>query len=373
MSTVLYLTTWDFIDEQSDGVCKKINNHIQALDSAGHTVDIIFVRGNDLMFKSKGKETRIAQLGSIKKTPAYIKMYSFIRDKHYDFVYNRFGMFDTFYCRVLRRLHDNGAKIILEIPTYPYSGERHPGLLNWCMFKWDEIYLNKVHQYIDAIATFTFDEEMWKIPTIHIQNGINVNQIHQKKYNNISGDVNLIAVALLQPYHGYERILKGMFEYYQEEVDKKVVFHIIGDGPEKEYYESLVSEYHLEEYVHFYGRKTTEEMDEYFDIADIGICSLGTYKKRLELSSELKSKEFMARGIPFIYGCNLDIEDCLDTDMACKYPNDSSVISIQSILAFYDKIKTKNIEVGNRMREMAFQKVDISVSMKPILDYMENN
>lgn len=42
---ILYLSTWDFTNEESDGVCKKIYSQIAVFEKKGYEVDFIFIKG----------------------------------------------------------------------------------------------------------------------------------------------------------------------------------------------------------------------------------------------------------------------------------------------------------------------------------------
>ena len=174
---ILYLSTWDFTNEESEGVCKKIYSQIEVLEKAGHQVDFIYLKDNKIMYREAGKVYDVGLVGAIKKTPAYIRMYHILKEKKYDWVFNRYGMMDTFYFRVLKILKKNGARILIELPTYPYIGEKNKGLLYWLMFKWDEVYQKKIKDVAERIVTYSQDEEIWGIKTIRIKNGINLAEI----------------------------------------------------------------------------------------------------------------------------------------------------------------------------------------------------
>ena len=206
---LLYLSTWDFSNEKSDGVCKKIYSQIAVFEKTGYEVDVIYLRGGNILYREGGQEKTIGRIDNIKKTPAYIKMYKTLKNKKYDWIYNRYGMMDTFYYRVLKRLHKNGARILIEIPTYPYVGERPKGILYRLMFWWDELYTGKLKRITDRIVTYSQDREIFSIPTIEIMNGVDVEAIQPvNKSEKMYDTIDLLMVALMQPHHGYERLLK---------------------------------------------------------------------------------------------------------------------------------------------------------------------
>lgn len=369
---MLYLSTWDFAYEQSDGVCKKIKSQIKVFEENGFEVDFTYIRNNDLIYKEDGIERTLAHVGNIKKIPAYMKMYRHLKDKQYDWVYNRYGIMDTFYYRVLKRLQHNGAKILIEIPTYPYIGEKKKGIGYQMVYWWDALYHKRMHKVTDRILTYSQDEMIWGIPTIRIMNGIDLAGITPVVKTEKKDDtIHLLAVALMQPYHGYERLLYGLKQYYDKGGNRKILCNFVGDGPEKAEYERIVSEEGLEDYVIFYGRQSGRELDEIYNKCDLGICSLGCYKKNIFWSSELKSREFFAKGLPIVSGVQTDIFSTVDKKYYLQFPNDSTLLDIEKIISFYDKIyrEDRSIVVGN-IREMARKCISMEITMKPICDYM---
>lgn len=370
---LLYLTTWDFTNEQADGVCKKIRSQISVFENHGYEVDIILIRNGKVIYREGGKEREIAVVGSVKKTPAYFKMYKTLKNKKYDWIYNRYGMMDTFYYRGLKRLHQNGARVLIEIPTYPYKGEKPQGILYQLMFWWDEVYTKKLKRVTDRIITYSQDEEIFGVSTIEIMNGVDVEAIKPvQKEEKTDDTIDLLIVALMQPYHGYERLLKGLHSYYQKGGTRDIFCHFVGDGPEKHYYEELTEEYGLNSRIRFYGMQGGDDLDKIYNKVDIGICSLGCYKKGIYWSSELKSREYLSKGIPIVAGINIDILKVISKEFYLQFPNDDSEINLEEIIDFYDKIyKNDRRNVAKAIRDMARKYIDIETTMQPICVYID--
>lgn len=370
---LLYLITWDFTNEQADGVCKKIRSQISVFENHGYEVDIILIRNGKVIYRECGKEREIAAVGSVKKTPAYFKMYKTLKNKKYDWIYNRYGMMDTFYYRVLKRLHQNGARVLIEIPTYPYKGEQPQGILYQLMFWWDEVYTKKLKRVTDRIITYSQDKEIFGVSTIEIMNGVDVEAIKPvQKEGKRDDTIDLLMVALMQPYHGYERLLKGLHSYYQNGGTRDVFCHFVGDGPEKHYYEELAEGYGLNSHIRFYGMQGGKDLDKIYNKADIGVCSLGCYKKGIYWSSELKSREYLSKGIPIVAGINIDILKVISKEFYLQFPNDDSEINLEEIINFYDKIyKNDRRNVAKAIRDMARKYIDIETTMQPICVYID--
>lgn len=370
---ILYLSTWDFTNEYSDGVCKKMKAQIAAFEKKGFHVDFIYISNGQILFRKDGGICEIGKVGSVKKTPAYIKMYKYLKNEKYDYVYNRYGMMDTFYFRVLKKLHKNGAKILIEIPTYPYVGERQKGFAYWLMFKWDALYTSKLNRVVERIVTYSDDKMIFDIPTIYIMNGIDTAEILPKSSVKTDSSICLLALAYMQPHHGYERLLRGLRDYYKIDREKEVQCLLVGDGPEVAFYKDLVKEYNIQTFVHFMEAKKGAELDAIFEKADIGICSLGAYKKKLFLSSELKSREYFAKGILICAGVVVDSFRNVNSEYYLEFPNDDSTINICEIVRFYKKIYEgeKNREtVIKEIRTYAENYMDIIATMQPVCQYM---
>ena len=369
---MLYLTTWYFSRGETDGVCKKIKSQVVFFKKQGYEVDVLYIKGKEIAFKEGKCLRKIGEVGNVKKTMAYLKLYSFLKDKKYDYIYNRYGMMDSFYYRVLNRLHKNGAKIVIEMPTYPYDGEQPDGFLYWLLFRWDRIYRNKLKKVIDRIVTYSRDNEIFGIPTIQIRNGIDLTQVRPIAGKDLDDTVDLLAVALMQPYHGYERLLMGLNEYYRDGGKRKILLHLVGDGPEKKAYEKIVCENGLQDKVIFYGPKGGSELDKIYERADIGICTLGGYKKGLYWSSELKSREYLAKGLPIVVGMELDVAEVIDKRFMFQCKNDDSVVKMQNILDFYDEVYQEGrLKTVMQIRKMAEMCLSMDATMKPISEYLQ--
>lgn len=370
---ILYLSTWDFTNEESDGVCKKIYSQIAVFEKNGYDVDFIYIKDGKIVYREGGISRAIGKVGSIKKTPAYIKMYKAIKNKKYDWVYNRYGMMDTFYYRVLKRMHKNGARILIEIPTYPYVNEIPKGLLYKIMIEWDKIYSMRLKKCVDRIATYSLDDSIFGIKTIKIKNGIDFSRIKIKNKKIDNGIIDLIGVAHLSKWHGFDRVIKGLYEYYLETTDKQPVnFHIVGTGDTLVEYQKLVKEYKLEEYVFFYGNKSGKELDEIYDKCDIAVSSLGLHRIGVtEQASVLKSREYGAKGMPMISSITIDVFKADDFKYISYFPEDETPINMEQVVELYKLVIAEKDDIREIIREYAYKKCDKSVVSLPIIDYMK--
>ena len=321
------------------------------------------------MFRGIGIDMQIKVLHKNKKTrwnyePEYVKA---------DFIYFRRGTtVDARFVSFFKRIKREGNPIIfMEIPTYPYEGEGGQSFRSKIKHAIDHYYRRKLYQCIDRIVVTGADvgPTLWNIPTVCIVNGIDLSKTLIRKYQPHGDTVIITCVAKFSPWHGYERIIKGLAEYYKASQERKVYLLMVGEGVERSYYENMVNEYHLNDYVSFVGKKTGTELEEIYNRTDIGVCSLGRYKSNIDVIGDLKSREFMAKGIPVICGCKIDVLEGKNFRYAMFFPNNDSIINIWSVLRFYDdlKVKENEEEISSKIRLISKSWIDYQETFKRVL------
>lgn len=296
-----------------------------------------------------------------------------------DWIYLRRPFVMTGYMRrVLKQIKKTNPaiKIILELPTYPYDQEIAHFKFSSSLLVRDRYNRSRLKGIVDRIATLTEDKKIFGIPTIKIINGIDVSAVSprmpsERKEN----EIHLCAVALFKEWHAYERLLLGLADYYTSNGEKKVIVHFIGEGDALPLYQKLVKKRGLEEYVFFHGYLTGELLDELYNNIDIGVCSLGAHRKGIyDFTSELKSREYLAKGLPVISSLQVDVFEKTYFPYKLYVPQDESNISIDKIVEFYENIfQTRTPEmVAKEIRKYAFENVDSKKMVEPIVNYIRS-
>ncbi len=296
-----------------------------------------------------------------------------------DFLYVRRSVADRAYVNFWKKIKEKypDCKIIIEVYTYPYDKDDFARWNAWPFYIKELLYRGKLKKYIDAFVTYSEDTEIFGIPTIRTINGIQLENISPAKGSYQKNKITMMAVAYMQSHHGYERIIEGLHQYYQNNGSEYIVeLLLIGDGPEKPLYQSLVRKYHLENYVRFYPTLSGEALDQMYDISDIALASFGTYKKGVYTRlSALKTREYLAKGMPIITGCEIDVLDSR-YEFVRNFPNNAEPVSIDEVVAFYCKIKQREKDkktVINTIRQFAESHVSMDSAMKPVVDYIESS
>lgn len=296
---------------------------------------------------------------------------------HPDFVYVRRTVADRNYVRFWKKIKAlyPACKIVIEVFTYPYDGDDFRKWNAWPFYIKERMYRPQLKKYVDRFVTYTEDKEIFGVPTICTYNGINVESVAKVGGAFSEGQIHLIGVAFMQRHHGYERIIEGLRQYYDTGVTHKyqVHLHLVGDGPEKPLYQELTRKYGLETYVHFYPTMVGEPLDELYDRCDMALISFGMYKLHfMGKMGALKSRECLAKGMPFLAGCAIDVLP-EDYPWALVFPNDASAVKTEDIIAFYEKIRSMEADKGrlaDTIRQFAADHVSMEAVMKPIVDYI---
>lgn len=276
--------------------------------------------------------------------------------------------------RFLKRLKKQGTKIILEIPTFPYDKEFDSIALKVVLFR-DRLNRRRLKKYVDLI-TYLGDKQpsgyIWGVKSIQLKNGIDCSSIRiitPKRHNSI----NLICVSSCEYWHGYERLIKGLYNYQHSTNSIKVFIHVVGEGPELQKYCDEVTRFGLEQYVFFHGKLYGEELDSLYDEMDVSIGCLGFHRKNMIVSSELKSRESFAKGLPFAASCDIDVFLDYPTEYFLKLESGEEPISIDSIVDFYNYLATKGSkeQVISEIRDYAESHFDIMNQFLPVVSFIK--
>lgn len=270
----------------------------------------------------------------------------------------------------IRRTCPN-AKIILEIPTYPYDKEFSRIVDRPYLWK-EKWYRRFFRYYVDRIVILSNEDRVFGVKCIKIDNGFDCDCVPLQHEVHFSGkQIRLIGVASLAQWHGYDRLIQGLGKYYKGNPDRKVEFHIVGDGAVVKDLKKLCRDLDVEQYVFFHGWMHGKELDDIFDQCDIGVGSLGMYRIGLQSGSTLKLREYTARGIPFLYGYTDSlIRSCVE-EYTLQVSNDDSPIDINNVISFYDKMAQIGFDnVAKEMRRLAEKNLSWEQQMKPVVDYI---
>ncbi len=289
-----------------------------------------------------------------------------------DFVYIRQVYHDASFVRYLKAIkkHNPDIRIIYEIPTYPYDAESKVSLSSAMFTVKERVERKRAAKYIDRIVTFYNQKEIWGVPCICLMNGFDFSAVTIPEREK-SDAVNIISVSATAFWHGYDRFIEGLHEYYENGGKENIVYHLVGNilGAHKK----MVAKYGLEDHVIFYGRKSGDELKEIYAKCLIGIDVLGGHRKDYPVSSSLKSREYSAYGLPLITSSPVDFMP-EDYKYQLIVPYDDSPVNMNDVLKFYHGIYDEGDigETAAAIRKFAIEKCDMPVAMKPVADWLKS-
>ena len=272
------------------------------------------------------------------------------------------------YLDFLSECKEMGLRVVLEFPTYPYDEIISKDVL--LEDKENRLTLNK---FVDRVATYADYKNIFNIPSFIIQNGISDNDIPVRCPHHKSSSIELLAVANLNKGDGYERVIEGINIYYQKGGTYNFHFNIIGDGLEKNNYIKTIKEYGLEKSIQCCGIKRGKELDWYYDNADIGISPFGLYKYNSgEIASgPIKTREYCARGLPFVFGYN-EMGFSGDEIYTEKFSNSSEPVDMNRVVELYERTVDRQ-DVIDMMKQKVKKNFTWDTIMNDIINFYKTN
>ena len=360
--------------DKANGISKKIHYQVKALKECGLDVRLCYY---DI---SPSGERRwmadnavIAELGQgvfakIRKRLGLNCIANYVLRENIHFVYIRsYHNANPFTINMVKRMKKKGAKVVMEIPTFPYDQE----YITWPMkFKrlTDRCFRHRLASFLNGIVTFSNAKNIFGERTIRISNGIDFDAIPMKKQmNDTTHELHLIGVAEVHYWHGFDRLIRGLAEYYCTNPDYKVYFHIVGPlSGEREKQEILpvIRDNKLESYVILHGPQHDQQLDAMFEQADFAIGSLGRHRSGITHIKTLKNREYAARGLAFTYS-EID-EDFDKMPYIWKAPPDESPINIQQLISFQKSLTMTPQNIRESIRPLSW-----TAQMKKVIDELD--
>ncbi|HPE95492.1 MAG TPA: glycosyltransferase [Bacillota bacterium] len=358
---LLFIVSCELNADMPTGVQTKVFNQKRVFEFqydvvlVGYTLDgiIIFADGNSKIIQCKNRRSeRISICDRLCK------------EKNIHKCYIRNSVLDPLYMSLLRHLKRNRVTTVQEIATYPYDGELKDSIKHRVILTIDRLYRKKLSHYVERIVTYSSDNEIYGIQCINIHNGIDVFSQPFFSTRRQSNTINLIGVAKIYNWHGFDRMITGLAAYAGQH---EVLFHIVGDGPALKSCKELAEKFGVSDKVIFHGFRYGEELARIYEIADIGIDCLGLHRKGMTQVSSLKSREYASHGLPIVCANSSDVIPDDWKYLIKQLPNDEPV-NIEYIVDRFNSISS-DPEYREEIRSYAEKHFDITKTFIPVLDF----
>ncbi len=207
------------------------------------------------------------------------------------------------------------------------------------------------------------------IPGQAIPNGVDVVNTSLTGYAPFDGRT--LHLAFLgsnnDPWHGVDRLLKSLYAYPGK---IQIHLHLIGNFSESELSKTLS----LPKNLHFQGVLTGADLDAILKNMNAAISTLGLYCKDLQEASSLKTREYTARGLPFIIAYSDPDLQMVDPkrQFFLEFENTDRLIDFQQVIDFVRNFNESYnpTELSNCMRQYALTHMDWTVKMRQYLDFV---
>ena len=373
---ILFLVYHGF--SEVSGISKKIHYQVKGLRENGYDVHLCYydfdANGHRCRYVDDEviKDYGTGRLAGIRQRIDFDCIYNYCKEKGIQFVYARcFQNATPFLIRFFKKLKKLGIKAVTEIPTYPYdqefetfSRQERIGL------KIDQLFRNRLYRQQSAVVTFSDAKTIFGQRTIRISNGVDFDSIPLHHFQPVDDALHLIGVAEVHLWHGYDRLIAGLGEYYKK-VDnpRNIIFHIVGGVDPYDLYgegdykgiQTRIDEYGLQKHVVFHGQLFGEELDKVFNQSCFAIGSLARHRSGITYIKTLKNREYATRGIPFIYS-EID-SDFEDKPYIVKATPDESPINVQQIVDFIESHHFNPAEIRKTVENLTWK-----IQMKRVVD-----
>ena len=364
---ILFLVYHGF--SEVSGISKKIHYQVKGLRENGYDVRVCYYGFAADGHRCRYVDNQVLQdygtgkWAGIRQRLSYGCIYDYCVREHIQFVYARcFQNANPWLIRFFKRLRRAGIHAVTEIPTYPYDAEFVGFPFQTRMnLKIDQLFRHSLSAQMDAIVTFSDAKEIFGQRTINISNGVDFESIPLHIPVSCSA-IHLIGVAEVHYWHGYDRLIAGIGEYYRHtEHPRDVCFHIVGGVGPTEMYDSLhapgfselMEKYGIMDRVIFHGQLFGDALTDVFNQCQFAIGSLARHRSGITSIKTLKNREYATRGIPFIYS-----EQDSDFDQqpyVLKTVADESPIDIQQIIDFVDNFSMSPQEIRKTVEHLSWK------------------
>ena len=186
---------------------------------------------------------------------------------------------------------------------------------------------------------------------IYNRDGVDTNAVNHRSCKERKGEeVKLIFLkgsATEQRWAGLERLIRSI-EAFPE---LKFRLYITGNADKQ-------PERYARSFVTLTGRLPYEELDELIDDVDLGVSNLENYMIHFEETTNLKSRDYYSRGLPFIQSNTMpDIEGTEGEDYYHYVPNNDSIIDMKAVHAFAMRMR-KAHKHPEKMHRFAVKHLD---------------
>ena len=351
------------------GIDKKVAGHIAAFNHAGLNCEFIQCAQPETLIPTVVSCLPFANDG--------VNWPSASRIEGLDFMYIRRPRFASrelvAFLRKVKQLNPS-IRILYEVPTYPYDGEMESLHMRPAGRK-DRMWRTHLHKYVSRIPYLASEEHdtIFGCRGIRISNGIDLSNLQTRRAHAYGHDsLSIISVAMFMPWHGIDRLISGLAAYRRAGGTRNITVHLVGEGEAQPQLMRQAKRAGVDDMIVFHGRMSIDEFDHLYDESDVAIECLANYRKGIHQSSSLKSREYLAKGIPFVYAGEIDTFVNDPVDFCLQVPERDEPLAMEKLIEFCDALYDHESPqaLAGRMRAYAQGHISMDATMRPVIDYL---
>ena len=330
--TIAYLIDYNLND--NSGVIQKIKQQVYQWEKQGHKIYLVSPKtmsvydiNHNVIVEKKFLNLKLRRVGTALNLlyNAY-GTHKLCEEIEFDMIYMRYRLYMPFINKLFKK-----HTVIMEINSDDIEEYKLHSKLTYMYNKLTRfLFLKNINAFVSVSDELKKKFDYLNKHIIVIANGINMEEyppnIREKNKMPILGFIG----TPNQPWHGLDKI-KMLANYFQ-----KYMFYIIGTNGEDS------------QNIRYFGYLSQEEATKIINQCDIGIGTLSLYKTGLTEASPLKSRQYLACGVPLIYAYkDTDISDKLEFGL--KLENTEKNIEYEKIEQFVkDVFNNKSIKFKAR-------------------------
>ncbi|MFP3982439.1 MAG: glycosyltransferase [Desulfurivibrionaceae bacterium] len=194
-------------------------------------------------------------------------------------------------------------------------------------------------------------------PSMTVANGIDVDNIYQTGYKVYNGtELDLVFIASsMNPWHGLDRLIRSLDKHHGP---PHITFHIIGNISEKQINLNSSADVTLR----FHGIQTGKNLDGLLQRMNLAFSTLALFRNRMEEACVLKTREYTARGLPFVLAYSDPDLDNVDPSRTffLRIENKDTPVDLKAVISFVKELSkgSNPTELPAYMRQYARDHMD---------------
>lgn len=206
-------------------------------------------------------------------------------------------------------------------------------------------------------------------PSLSLPNGVAVNEVPLTGFAPFDGkELKMVITATnARPWHGVDRLVRSLAA---DKGRTAIACHIVGDANR-----SSIPRLPDHVRIDLHGTLRGPDLDRLMARMNLAVSSLALFRNAMQEGSPLKTREYTARGLPFVLGYDdPDLRAAGAAAFSHQVPADESLLPMDEIIEFSSEVSTKNdaASLSTRMRDYAARHMDWRIKLSQMVRFLES-